>query len=97
MVKRIGGFRRKTRMKFRKNITSRGKISLTQFFQEFDASDRVVLKAEPAYQKGLYFPRFHGKSGIVEGRQGDCYKVAIKDMGKAKTLIVHPVHLKKLI
>lgn len=96
MVKRIGGFRRKTRQKFRKNISTRGKISLTKYFQEFVANERVVLKAEPAYQNGMYFPRFHGKSGLIQEKQGECYKIAIKDGGKAKTLIVHPVHLKKV-
>lgn len=96
MVTRIGGFRRKTRSKFRKNISSRGKLSLTRFLQVFNPKDKVVLKAEPAYQRGLYFPRFHGKNGIVEGMQGNCCKVAIKDGNKEKLVLVHPVHLKKI-
>ena len=96
MAKRIGGFRRKTRAKFSKNIASKGKISLTKFLQEFKKDDKIVLKAEPAYQKGMYFPRYHGRTGVVEDKQGECYKVNINDKGKAKTLIVHPVHLKKL-
>ncbi|MFW6230594.1 MAG: 50S ribosomal protein L21e [Nanoarchaeota archaeon] len=96
MAQRIGGFRRKTRSKLRKSSSSKGKISLTKYFQEFEDNERVVLKAEPAHQGGMYFPRFHGKSGIVAGKQGECYRVAIKDAGKAKTLIVHPVHLKKM-
>lgn len=96
MAKRIGGFRRKTRQKFRKNVAEKGKMSLTRFFQTFNTGDKVVLKAEPSYQNGMYFPRFHGKSGIVEGKQGECYLVAFKDQNKQKVVIVHPVHLKKL-
>ncbi len=94
MTKRIGGFRRKTRNKLKKNIRKRGKISLTRYFQEFNENDRVILSAEPAVQKGMYFPRFHGLTGIVKGKKGNCYEIIIKDGGKQKTLVVHPVHLK---
>ena len=95
MVKRIGGFRRKTRYKFRKEKRQRGKISITRYFQSFNAGDRVYLGAEPAVQKGMYYPRFMGKTGIVRGKRGRCYEILINDIGKEKTLIVHPVHLKK--
>ena len=54
------------------------------------------MKAETAVQGGMYHRRFHGKSGIVKGTQGRCYKVEIKDGDKQKTMIVHPVHLKRL-
>ena len=94
MVKRLGGIRRKTRYKFRKHKRSRGKISLTRYFQSFDAGDRVYLTVESAVQKGMYHPHFMGKSGIIKGKRGNCYEVIIKD-GKEKTLIIHPVHLKK--
>ncbi len=96
MAKRIGGFRRKTRDKLSKPLARKGKISITRFFQKFDKDDRVVLKAESSYQKGMYMPRFHGKSGIVEEKIGRCYKVSFNDMGKKKTAVVHPVHLKKM-
>lgn len=95
MVKRIGGLRRKTRYKLRKEKRNRGKISITRYFQSFDVGDRIYLGAEPAVQKGMYHPRFMGKSGIIKGKRGKCYKVAISDFGKEKTLIVHPVHLRK--
>ena len=95
MVRRIGGLRRKTRYKFRKEKRSRGKISITRYFQSFSAGDRVYLGVEPAVQKGMYHPRFTGKSGIVRAKRGRCYEVAINDLGKKKTLVVHPVHLRK--
>ncbi|PIN70640.1 50S ribosomal protein L21e [Candidatus Woesearchaeota archaeon CG11_big_fil_rev_8_21_14_0_20_43_8] len=93
MVKRIGGNRRKTRKKFKKDIQDKGKISITRYLQEFETGDPVVLKADPSVHEGLYFPRFHGKAGIVDGKQGKCYQVVVKDHKKAKTIIVHPVHL----
>jgi large subunit ribosomal protein L21e len=96
MVTRMGGSRRKTRSKLKKSIANRGKLSITAFLQEFKDGDKVVLKADPSYQKGMYFPRFHGKVGVVMGRRGDSYKVDIKDFRRHKTLFVHPVHLKRL-
>lgn len=96
MVKRIGGFRRKTRSKMSKSPRTQGKISLRRYFFKFKDGDKVLLTAEPAIQTGMYFPRFYGKIGVVKGMQGECYKVGIKDGNKAKLVIVHPVHLRKI-
>lgn len=95
-MRRVGGFRRKTRSKLRKNRNDRGKISITKYLQEFKQGETVCLKAEPAVQKGMYFPRFHGKHGVIKSKQGKCYLVGIKDKAKEKELIVHPVHLTKI-
>mgnify|MGYP001558384784 FL=1 len=95
MTKRLGGFRRKTRSKLRKDPRTRSKISIANYLQEFDINDKVILKAEPGIQKAMYFPRFHAKYGIIKGKQGLCYNVLIKDGKKDKILIVHPIHLKR--
>ena len=95
MVKRLGGIRRKTRYKFRKQKRARGKISITRYFQSFAPGDGVYLTVESAVQKGMYHPRFVGKTGIVKGKRGRCYEVTINDLGKEKTLVIHPVHLRK--
>ena len=95
MVDRVGGMRRKTRYKLQKDVRSKGKISLRQFLQSFNVGEKVKLNAEPAYQKGMYFPRFYGLVGTVSKKVGTCYEVNIKDSGKAKTVVVHPVHLIK--
>ncbi len=96
MAQRVGGFRRKTRSKLRKSKKDRGKISIAKHVQQFKIGEKVCLKAEPAVQKGMYFPRYHGKSGIVSGKQGKCYYVKIKDGNKEKTLLTHPIHLRRL-
>lgn len=95
MVQRVGGFRRKTRSKLKKNIREKGKISFSKYFQKFKKEERVRLNAEPAYQRGMYYPRFHNKMGTIKGMKGKCYEVMIKDGNKEKLLIVHPVHLKR--
>ena len=95
MVKRIGKARRKTRHRFKKKKNEKGKISLTDYLQKFEKGDKVHLRVEPAAHEGLYFRRFIGKVGEVKSSQGSCYKVEIKDGGKKKDIIIHPIHLKK--
>ena len=95
MAKRIGGLRRKTRYKFRKERKQKGKISMTNYFQSFNVGDRVYLGVEPAVQKGMYHPRFMGKSGLITGKRGRCYEIKMNDINKEKKLIVHPVHLRR--
>ncbi len=96
MSKRKGGSRAGTRRLFRKTPRARGKISLTKFFTPYAVGDRAVLSAEPAVQSALYHQRFHGSAGVVTAKRGDCYELQIKDGGKTKIIIVHPVHMKKL-
>ncbi len=95
MVKRTGTSRRKTRHTMRKHARERGKLSIKRFFQEFKTGDKVKLKAEPSYQKGLFSRRFQGKTGVVHSRQGNCYTLKIKDINREKTIIVHPIHMIK--
>lgn len=95
MVKRTGGSRRKTRSLFRKRRSDRGKISIRRYMQKFQEGERVSLQAEPAIHKGLYFRRFHSKTGVVKKSRGNCYEISIFEGNKLKTVIVHPVHLRK--
>lgn len=96
MTKKIGSSRKKTRSEFTKGIRERGKISLTSYFAKFKTGDKVVLLPEPACQKGIFFPRFIGKVGTITERIKNCYNVQIKDKGKGKVVLVHPIHLKKV-
>lgn len=67
-----------------------------RYLQKFEQGDKVILSAESAVQKAIYHRRFHGKKGIVQTQRGSCYEVNIKDGNKIKTLILHPVHIKRL-
>lgn len=96
MVKRIGTARSKTRHKFSKNFRRRGKISVSSYFQQFKEGEKVYLNPEPSVLKGMPHRRFFGKTGIVQGQRGNCYAVLIKDQNKPKTIIIHPIHLKKV-
>lgn len=96
MAKRIGGARRKTRGKLSKSIFEKGRIRIKAYFQKFNEGDKIALVGDSSYQDGMYFRRFHGKSAVVKGKQGKCYIVEIKDGGKTKKVIVHPIHMKRL-
>ena len=96
MTKRIGGFRRKTRSKLKKSPSTKGKVSITNYFQQLKQGQHVVLKLEPSIHKGMFLPRFYGRTGVVGNKHGNCYEVSIKDGNKPKTLIVHPIHLKRV-
>lgn len=96
MAQRSGGFRRKTRDKLKKPFYLKGKIKIREYIKRLEIGDKVHLLLEPTIHKGMFFPRFHGRHGVVEGKQGSNYKISIKDGGKQKTLIVHPIHLRKV-
>ena len=80
---------------FSKTVRTKGKISTARYLQPFNEGDKVQLSAEPAVHKGVYFRRFHGKTGTVAKKRGSCYEVDIKDLNMIKRVIVHPIHLKK--
>jgi len=76
-------------------MRNKGKIKLSQWFQDLGKGDRVAVVRELAVQPK--FPKkLQGRSGVVEGKRGHSYIVKIKDLNKEKTYIIHPVHLRKL-
>ncbi len=96
MTTRLDGFRKRTRRKFKKEHGDRGKKSIRDFLQNLNVGDRVCLDVEPAYQKGMYRPKYLGKIGVITGKRGRCYLVKIDDISKPKSLIIHPIHLRKV-
>ena len=96
MVKRRGSRIRKSRKKLLTSRREKGKLPVTRHFAKFNDKEKVVLKRVASVQKGIYHMRFHGKVGVISGKQGICYKVKIRDGLKQKTLIVHPTHLKRM-
>ena len=79
-----------------KHFRNKGKVNITSFLADFKKGDKVVIKPEPAFQKGICHLRFYGHKGIVKSRQGNCYVISITDQNKAKDVVVHPVHLNVL-
>lgn len=95
MVKKTGGTRRKTRSKYRKVRSEKGKVRIRDYFQEFQINDHVALVTNPTIHSAMPHRRFHGKNGVITGKQGKVYKVQVKDGNMRKILLVHPVHLRR--
>ncbi len=93
MTNRKGGPRRKTRHKMAKPTGTKGKISISRYLQEFKEGERVKLNIESSIHKGMFNPKYQGRTGIIIRKRGNCYEVNVKDITKLKKLIIHPVHL----
>jgi len=79
----------------RKKIRDKGKIKLSNYFQDFKQGDRVAVVQELALNPK--FPKkLQGKSGVVNSKRGNSYIVKINDINKQKEYIIHPAHLKRL-
>lgn len=92
MVKKSRGPRRGTRQRLRQKPSKRPTI--TKFLRTFKKGDRVIIQPEPSSSKGMPFPRYSGRIGIVKGKRGKSYLVEILDGKKRKTIISRPEHLK---
>lgn len=78
-----------------KNVRESGKLSLSSYFKKIEDGSDVALVSNQSV-KTSYPSRMNGKSGRVIGSRGKAKLVEIKDGNKVKTIIVHPIHLKKL-
>ena len=79
----------------KKKIRTRGKLSLSRYFQEFKEGERVAVVRE--HSEMPKFPkRIQGLVGKIEGKRGKAYLVKVKQGNAEKTHIIKPVHLKKL-
>jgi len=87
------GSRRGTRQKLSNSARERGTSPPQRSIAEYDEGQSVHLRLDPSVPEGRFHPRFNGHTGVVEGTQGDAYKVRIDDGGAEKTVIVTAAHL----
>jgi large subunit ribosomal protein L21e len=97
MVIRSKGFRSKTRHILRKKPRERGVSSITRALQEFKIGETVSIDLDPSVHEGMPHPQFQGRVGVIEGKQGEAYKVGVRVGKKHKTLIVKPEHLGRVL
>jgi len=96
MAVRLGGSRRKTRNKFRKNIRDKGKINVSRYMQKFNIGDKAVFVLDSSCNKGLPNTKLHGRVGVIVGESGKNYIIELKDKNAKKKLNVSPVHLRRI-
>ncbi len=95
-MKMSHGPRANSRKKLRKKVRERGLPPIRRYLAKYDIGDRAAIDISSSEHYGFPHHRFQGLTGEVVGMQGNCYKVKIRDGKKYKTLIVHPVHLRKV-
>ncbi|MBR9689952.1 MAG: 50S ribosomal protein L21e [Candidatus Altiarchaeota archaeon] len=95
MAFKAKGPRARSRHKLRKKV--RGMPKVNSMLKSFEIGDKVAIVIEPSVHTGMPYHRFHGRVGSVEKKRGASYLVRVKDGGKTKLLISHPVHLKKVM
>lgn len=82
------------RAKSRQKLSAKGpKATVNRLLQDFDKGQKVIVKINASIHSGFPARRFHGKTGVVEGKQGKACIVSVKDGSKLKRIIAHPVHL----
>jgi len=78
-----------------KNVRTRGKIQLSEYFKNLKIGDTVAVINESSIPSS--FPqRVIGRTGKIIGARGVSKIVKLNDGNMAKDFIVHPIHLKKL-
>jgi len=78
-----------------KKIREKGKLRLSSYFKKVEDGADVAIITDVGVRFS-YPKRIKGMSGKVLGSRGKFKLVEIKDGNKAKTFIIHPIHLKKL-
>jgi len=68
---------------------------LTRTFQAYEIGERANIVIDPSVHKGMPHRRFHGRTGIITEKRGDCYIVQIKYPKISKHIITRPEHLRK--
>jgi len=95
-MKMSHGPRANSRKKMTKKVRDRGLPPIRSYLAKFEEGDYAAVVINPSEHYGTPHHRFHGRTGVIVGMQGKCYKLKIRDGGLDKILIVHPVHLKKI-
>lgn len=83
-------------MKMTKNIKERGMPKVNDMMKTFETGDLAAIIINPSIHDGMPHHGFHGYTGRIVGKQGDCYMVSIKVGGVTKNILSAPVHLKKI-
>jgi len=95
MVRRSHGARRGTRAKLRKNLRTRGKVTIRKIVQEFKKGESVIISPEPTIQIGMPDKRYFGKQGKILSMKGKAYIIEVMNGNAVKQVISMPVHLRK--
>ena len=92
--KKAKGKRAKTRSKMKKRGAA---ATVNKLLASFDSGQRVCIVIDSSQHSGLPHSKYQGYTGIVTGRQGKLYKVAVKDDSNTRNLLVAAPHLQQTV
>ncbi len=72
-------------------------ITVNQHFKTFEPGESVLLKFKPKDMLKYPHARFNKKHGVIVNKQGNAYKVKLKDGNKIKYLDITPIHLERSV
>ncbi|MFW9923010.1 MAG: 50S ribosomal protein L21e [Candidatus Thorarchaeota archaeon] len=87
------GYKHSTRKLFTKSPRDRGLQPLGRLLTKYNVGDQVVIKVDPAIQKGMPHRRYHGKFGVISEIRGRAYIITIKAGNATKDIIARPEHV----
>ncbi len=96
-MKHSRGRRAGTRQLLRKSPREKGfPPPISRIIWPYKNGDYVAIVIDSSVHKGMPHPRFHGKTGVIIGRQGRAFIVRIRDGGMYKKIYVLPEHLRPI-
>ena len=93
-MRKSKGYRNRTRSLFRKDVRKKGIRPLDYLLREFKEGDVVDIIIDSAIHRGMPHRRYHGKTGVIERKQGRSYVIAIKTGRIFKHIIANKEHLR---
>lgn len=79
-----------------RNLKSKGRVPITSQLRRFTPGEKVRIDINPRFASGMPHLRFNKKTGEVTGMQGGSVMISVKDMNKAKSLVISGAHLVKI-
>jgi len=92
-MKRSKGYRSNTRSLFGKKPREKGKIRISKLLQTYNVDDKVCIKTDSSVHKGMPHMHYYGRTGVIRGKRGRSYIVAVSTGRKTATILVRPEHL----
>lgn len=90
------GPRSGTRQLLSKSPKDRGLPPISAILYDYKIGEKVVIKIDPSFHKGMPFKRFHGKVGEIVEKRGKAFVVLVRDGDKLKKVIARIEHLRPL-
>lgn len=93
--KKAKGKQSRSRRKLKKD--KRDTLTVNKMLSSFEVGDRVQVDVDSSVHSAMPSHKTQGLTGIVKGKEGINCVVDVKRGEKEKHLVVHPVHLKKIL